>query len=149
MGTQSYQQAIIEQNPHWEGVAYVHDFQRLHNQDVLDDVTLREMQIITGIRRCGKSTVLETVINHLMEKHDPKSILYINFDDPNYTSVYNDSAALYDVITAAEKLSGKKVAYLFLDEIQNVEAMNTYFHAKARTIPATIGPRKPPILTIW
>lgn len=120
------EQVIAEQNPHWDKVPYDHAFKRLHDKEAINDLNLEEMQIITGIRRCGKSTLLHTLINHLMTQLDPQSILYINFDDPNYIPVCNDATALYDVLTTAEKLSGHKVDYLFLDEVQNVEAWEKY-----------------------
>lgn len=126
MNIQLVEQAISEQNPHWDGTPYHHTFKRIHNQEVLNDLNLDEIQIITGIRRCGKSTLLETIINHLMKQHDPKSILYINLDDPNYNEICNDAALFYEVITAAEKISGIRTEYLFLDEIQNVEAWEKY-----------------------
>src|SRR5262245_40158536 len=126
MNIRTLEQAINEQNTHWDNTPYEHDFMRLHNKDVLDDVMLDEMQIITGIRRCGKSTLIQTIINHLMTEHDPKSLLYINFDDPNYNEVCNNAQLLYDVITAAEKLSSIPVKFLFLDEVQNVDAWEKF-----------------------
>lgn len=126
MPIQTLEQAINEQNTHWDKKPYDHNILRIHNEDTLNELNLDEMQIITGIRRCGKSTLLQTIINHLMTNHDPKSLLYINFDDPNYHEVCNDAAALYNVITAAEKLSSTRVEYLFLDEVQNVEAWEKY-----------------------
>lgn len=126
MDIQTFEQVISEQNPHWDNTPYEHDFLRSHNDNVLNDLTLNEIQIITGIRRCGKSTLIQTIINHLMTAYDPKSLLYINFDDPNYNNVCNDSAALYHIITASEKLSGTRVKILLLDEVQNVEAWEKY-----------------------
>jgi predicted AAA+ superfamily ATPase len=119
-------QAIIEQNSHWDNNSYEQAYNRLHNQESIDDLKLDEIQIITGIRRCGKSTLMQTLINHLMTSISSKSILYINFDDPNYTSICNDAANLYDVITTTEKLTNEKVTHLFLDEIQNMNAWEKY-----------------------
>ena len=93
MNMKSLETAIVEQNPHWASVPYDHLFDRQHNAPAFEDLRLQEIQIITGIRRCGKSTLLYTLINALMEEKDPRSILYINFDDPNYTQVCNDAAA--------------------------------------------------------
>lgn len=127
MANLNIEQAIILQNPHWnELFLYEHSIKRLHEEKVLNEITLDEILIITGIRRSGKSTLMQTIINHLVKHHLPRKIFYINFDDPLYTSVCQDSALLYEVITLAEKLSSQKIEYLFLDEIQNVEAWEKY-----------------------
>ena len=126
MSPQTFDQAIIGQNPHWDDVSYKHAFIRIYDEEVLSDLKLDEIQVITGIRRCGKSTLLETIINELMTENDSKSLLYINFDDPNYSDVCNDATKLYELITAAEKLSGIRVEYLFLDEVQNVDSWEKY-----------------------
>jgi hypothetical protein len=55
-----------------------------------------------------------------MQEERPRSILYINLDDPYYAEIYNDARQLYQVIETAEKLTGEKASYLFLDEVQNV-----------------------------
>lgn len=122
-----YEPALIEQNPHWDGTAYDHHFLRQHEVKCIKHLNLKEIQVITGIRRCGKSTLLQTLINALMEqKVPPQSILYINFDDPHYTSTWADAKQLYDIVTAAETITQQPVQYLFLDEIQNVEAWEKY-----------------------
>lgn len=126
MNTSSFDQTLIEQNAHWDGAPYRHQFTREHEAEAINDLKLDEIQVITGIRRCGKSTLLQTLINHLMNQESAKALLYINFDDPNYTDVCNDAAGLYDVVTSAEKLTGEKVTTLLLDEVQNVEAWEQY-----------------------
>ena len=75
---------LITQNPHWEGKPYQADFKRLHDEQALRDLSLIEIQIITGIRRCGKSTLLQMMMNHLMQSVSAKSILYLNFDFLHY-----------------------------------------------------------------
>jgi len=96
----------------------------------IEDLNLEEIQVVTGIRRSGKSTLLQTMINHLSKEHDPKSILYINFDDPNFTEIYSDAKLIYNVIDAAEKLTSKTITHLFLDEVQNVSAWEKYVKSK-------------------
>lgn len=117
---------LMTQNPHWAGKPYEAEFKRLHDEGALSDLSLMEIQIITGLRRSGKSTLLLMMINHLMQGVPAKSILYLNFDDPNYTAICQDAAQLYDLITISEKLTGEKVQYLLLDEIQNVDAFEKY-----------------------
>lgn len=124
--TFSIEQTLVEQNRHWSHAPYQQHLKRLHDQKVIDQFDLDEIQVVTGIRRCGKSTLLFSLINHLMQNTDPQSILYINFDDPNYTEVCNNASELHSVITTAEKLNGRKIHYLFLDEVQNLNAWEKY-----------------------
>ncbi len=121
-----FEQTISAQNPHWSGMAYAHSFKRSHEALSLSNLELEEIQVVTGIRRSGKSTLLQTAINQLLKKTDPKSILYINFDDPKYTEVCSDAGAIYSIVTAAETMTRQPIHYLFLDEVQNVEAWETY-----------------------
>lgn len=120
------EQTLIEQNPHWDGSSYHHAFTRLHDKVALADLALNEIQIVTGIRRCGKSTLLQTLINHLMQQVDAKSLLYINFDDPNYLEMCSNPSSLYSIVTTSEKLTESSVNYLFLDEVQNLASWEKY-----------------------
>ena len=123
----SLNQALIEQNAHWDATLYQHQLRRLHDERVIRHVCLREMQIITGIRRCGKSTLLKTIINHLIQKKiEPQSILYINFDDPSYTAICNDATRIRDMVVQAEKLTHHRIDYILFDEIQNVKHWEKY-----------------------
>lgn len=122
----SFEQTLSKQNPHWSGVRYTHVFKRSHETASLKRLKLDEIQVVTGIRRCGKSTLLLTMINHLLNETEPKSILYINFDDPLYTEVCTDASSLYSVITTAESITRTPIQYLFLDEVQNVHAWEKY-----------------------
>ncbi|CAN5317233.1 ATP-binding protein [soil metagenome] len=124
--SQLIEQVLIEQNPHWNGISYHHTLMRTHDKEALADLTLPEIQIVTGIRRCGKSTLLQTLINHLMSQVEAKSLLYINFDDPNYLEMCNNPSSLYSIVTTAEKLTASSVSYLFLDEVQNLQSWEKY-----------------------
>lgn len=74
------------------------------------------IKIITGIRRCGKSTLLALFRDYLKKaKVSEKQIISMNFEDPKY-NIYDNWRDLYKVIT--EKLVKSKMNYVFLDEIQ-------------------------------
>lgn len=76
------------------------------------------IKIITGIRRCGKSTLLEIFQNYLLENGvDKNQIIYINFEDIEYEYL-RDYKTLYNHIK--KLLVPSKMTYLFIDEIQNV-----------------------------
>ena len=76
------------------------------------------IKIITGIRRCGKSTVMEMFRDELLENGvDENQIIFLNFEDYDNKHLRNPDE-LYSYIK--ERLT-KKMNYIFLDEIQRVE----------------------------
>lgn len=76
------------------------------------------IKVVTGIRRCGKSTFLELFIEYLKEeKIDEEHIVSINLESLEYNfSNYKD---LYFYVVS--KIKDDKKYYVFLDEIQNIE----------------------------
>lgn len=112
---------ISKQNKHWQGKPYGGLHKRLITKSLLEKLSLKSIQILAGVRRCGKSSIFRIIINELMRSIDPRQILYVNLDDPFYSKVCKDSKELYAIVETAEKLTGVKVQYLFLDEIQNVD----------------------------
>ena len=77
------------------------------------------IKVITGIRRCGKSTLLEMFQDYLKENGvEEKQIISINFENADYEEL-QDRKKLYQYIK--ERLVKGKKTYIFLDEIQNVD----------------------------
>lgn len=76
------------------------------------------IKVVTGIRRCGKSTLLELFIEYLKEeKIDEEHIVSINLESLEYNfSNYKD---LYFYVVS--KIKDDKKYHVFLDEIQNIE----------------------------
>ena len=76
------------------------------------------IKVITGIRRCGKSTLLELFQDYLKENAvEENQIISINFEDADYEEL-QDRKKLYEYLKS--KLVKGKKTYIFLDEIQNV-----------------------------
>lgn len=76
------------------------------------------IKVITGIRRCGKSTLMEMYQQYLAGQGVlPEQIISINFEDFDFADL-KDLNALYDYIKV--RLIEEKMNYIFLDEIQNV-----------------------------
>ncbi len=76
------------------------------------------IKVITGIRRCGKSTLLELFQEYLKENGvEEKQIVSINFENADYEYL-QDRKKLYEYLK--EKLVKDKKTYIFLDEVQNV-----------------------------
>ncbi len=76
------------------------------------------IKVITGIRRCGKSTLLELFQDYLKENGvTDNQIISINFENADYEEL-QDRKKLYEYLKS--KLVKGKKTYIFLDEIQNV-----------------------------
>ncbi len=77
------------------------------------------IKVMTGIRRAGKSVMLELIKEELMESGiSEKSFISINFEDMRYSRLLNAVALNDYVLEQVEGIDGK--AYLFFDEIQEV-----------------------------
>ena len=75
------------------------------------------IRVVTGIRRCGKSTLFDLFIDYLkMSGVKSNQIIYINLEDADYD--FKDYKELYHFIN--EKIISEDNFYVFLDEVQNV-----------------------------
>ena len=87
------------------------------------------IKVITGVRRCGKSSILQMISDELIESGVPeKNIIYINLDKRGYKSIVSEDALDKLIEELSKGIKGTK--YLFIDEIQNVKnfelAVNGY-----------------------
>ena len=77
------------------------------------------IKVVTGIRRCGKSTLFEIYQNYLKEEGvAEEQIISINLEDGDYHAV-RSYQELYDLVN--QSLQPEKMNYVFLDEVQQVE----------------------------
>ena len=77
------------------------------------------IKILVGIRRCGKSVILEQIMQELRERNiDEDHIIYVNFEFIEFENL-TDYKELNKYVK--EKIKDEKLYYLFFDEIQNVE----------------------------
>lgn len=75
------------------------------------------IKVVTGIRRCGKSTLFDLFIDYLkMSGVKSNQIIYINLEDADYD--FKNYKELYHFIN--EKIISEDNFYVFLDEVQNV-----------------------------
>jgi len=78
------------------------------------------IKVMTGVRRCGKSTVMQMFRNYLLEDGVTSSqIVFLNFEDFENYKWLNDLEGLYYHIVNQLDLSKK--CYVFLDEVQQVK----------------------------
>lgn len=85
--------------------------------------TLRELKdkhfikVITGVRRAGKSTLMQLFREEIIGRVAREQTQYYNFEDPKYNEMA-DWREIYTLIDS--KLIKDKPNYIFLDEVQNV-----------------------------
>ena len=78
------------------------------------------IKVITGVRRCGKSTLLKQYQDQLLQQGvSQDQIITINFEELEYEHLL-DYQALYQYIK--ERLCPNRMTYIFLDEIQKVDS---------------------------
>ena len=76
---------------------------------------IKEPQIISlcGLRRVGKTTLLQKIIQDILEENAPDSVLYFSFDD------FQD-LELFDVLDSFREIHKKEPRFLFFDEVQKL-----------------------------
>lgn len=74
------------------------------------------IKIVTGIRRCGKSVIMEEIMSEISEKSD--NVVYLNFEDKKVSANITTPGELISYVEENKK-EGK--CYLFFDEIQTLD----------------------------
>lgn len=74
------------------------------------------IKIITGVRRCGKSIILEQIKNEIGEKED--NIIYLDLEDRSTTSFIK---SWNDIVIYVNEKRKEGLCYVFLDEIQEID----------------------------
>lgn len=86
------------------------------------------IKVITGIRRCGKSCLMETIAEELKDSGiSPDNIKYINLDRRGFKSI--KTAEQLEAVIDQLFTSVKGTKYLFIDEIQNVSGFESVIEA--------------------
>jgi len=129
--------ALEGQNPWWFAKDFETGIDRLlWYPQITKYLKAKEVFLLVGARRTGKSTLAYQIIKKLLNNGTaPENIVFINLDEPLFQSRSKDPAYLTGIIEyyqAQHKLSG--TLYLFIDEVQNydywVQAIKTMYDTK-------------------
>ncbi len=130
--------ALESQNPWWFGKPFDRGIERLARfPGIIKYLDAREILLLVGARRTGKSTLLYQIIHSLLEKGiQDEAILFINLDEPLFRSMSDDPVLLSGIVE--EHLARHRdldQVYLFIDEIQNyphwVGAIKTLYDTRS------------------
>lgn len=82
------------------------------------------IKVITGVRRCGKSCLMETVLEELQDAGIPEErLIYLDLDRRTYRSIQTADQMEKLILQKSPKTDETK--YLFIDEVQNVRDFET------------------------
>ncbi len=124
-------EALSDWNPWWfkkdDLLDELAGIERHDYRQVIDSIELKEITVLTGVRRCGKSTLMYQMIRKLINKGiNPKSILFINFEDQSLNTLSLDEIYL----EYRQKMNPNEKAFIFLDEIQKKEEWGQWIRKK-------------------
>jgi predicted AAA+ superfamily ATPase len=122
---------LIEQNRHWDNYEYK-SIKREKLDKLISYLPLKQIITITGIRRCGKSTLAKQAINYLIKNGvNAKNILFVNLENP-YFLEFRDSPTFLDVIFKEylKLINPQGKIYCFFDEIQYIKNWQVYIKSK-------------------
>ena len=122
---------LIEQNPHWQGnnQSYI---QREKLTELISYLPTRQIITISGIRRCGKSTLAKQAIDYLIKNGtNPYNILFINLEQPYFLEYRHNANYLNTIYDEYLKLANPKgKTYVVFDEIQFFENWQVFIKSK-------------------
>ena len=121
---------LTDWNTWWENRTLLNELvgeNRPQYKHLVDSIGVREITIITGVRRSGKSTLLYQMIRNLLHQGiNPKQILFVNFDDKKLLPYSLDE--VYQCYLEFVNLD--KPAYIFLDEVHRQEGWESWIRKK-------------------
>jgi len=122
---------LVEQNPHWknERQSYVI---RDKLAQLVDYLPLRQIITISGIRRCGKSSLARQAIYYLIDEGvNPYNILFVNLEQPYFLEYQHDANYLNTVYDEYLKIANPKgKVYVIFDEVQFFENWQVFIKSK-------------------
>jgi hypothetical protein len=100
----------------------------------LSQVDSKEIVVLKGVRRCGKSTLLAQVVDALLQKGvRPQQLLRVNLEEPLFTTEASIDLLEQIYRTWRERVCPEGKGYLFLDEIQNIPGWEGWVRGRSDT----------------
>ena len=90
-------------------------------EKAIDNLNIKQIISIIGVRRCGKSTLMRETAKYILNNNitELDNILYLNLENPYFNQYKDDITYLSKIYeTFKEKINKKRKVFIFLDEIQ-------------------------------
>src|SRR3989344_8509918 len=85
-------------------------------QDYLN-LKVNKIIVLNGFRRVGKTYLLYSLVNELLKSNSREEVVQINFEDER---IPQKTEFLSRLLPTASEIFGKRIKYLFLDEVHNI-----------------------------
>jgi hypothetical protein len=100
----------------------------------LGQLEAKEVVVLKGVRRCGKSTLMAQVIRELLARNaQPTAILRVNFEEPLFSAEYSVELLEQIYRTYRERVQPEGRCWLFMDEVQNVPGWESWVRGRSET----------------
>lgn len=100
----------------------------------LSQLESKEVIVLKGVRRCGKSTLMAQVIRNLLKRGvKPVQILRVNLEEPLFATEYSVELLEQIYRTYRERISPEGKCWLFMDEIQNIPGWESWVRGRSET----------------
>ena len=101
---------------------------------VLQQLDSREVVVLKGVRRSGKSTLMAQVIRYLLSSDvRPSEILRVNLEEPLFSPEYSIGLLEQIYRTYRENVQPEGKCHLFLDEVQNIPGWENWVRGRMET----------------
>ncbi len=125
------QELLYQYNPWWEEVTRDDNIKprERYLKELRNYLEFKQIVVLTGLRRVGKTTLMKIIINELIAKDVPANhILYVSLDD--YLLHKNNILEIVNEFRKIHKIKIEEKIYLFLDEVTYKEN----FHIQLKNI---------------
>lgn len=100
----------------------------------LSQLESKEVIVLKGVRRCGKSTLMAQVIGHLLARGiNPTQILRVNLEEPLFSTEYSIELLEQIYRTYRERVNPAGKCWLFMDEVQNIAGWESWVRGRSET----------------
>ncbi len=121
-------------NGFWKSGAIESGIQRDILSTCLDHLDVKEVMVIMGVRRGGKSTLVAQIIDHLLTNGvNPASILRVNLEEPLFSPEYSPDLLEQIYRIYRERVYPQGKAWIFLDEIQNIPRWEAWVRGRSES----------------
>lgn len=134
MQTAKLYEIISSYNRFWSTGSIDAGIERTILPSCLKQLDSKEVVVFKGVRRCGKSTLMAQVIRELLSRNViATSILRVNLEEPLFSSEYAVELLEQIYRTYRERVQPEGKCWLFLDEVQNIPAWESWVRGRSET----------------